>query len=56
MQQLYYDEFSVRLDKINENNIDLPLFGIIPVEDGGNRQHYFGYLPTVTTNNNFQDD
>jgi hypothetical protein len=41
MQQLDYDEFSARLDKIYENDIDPSLFDIIPVKDGGNRQHSF---------------
>ena len=56
MQQLDYDEFSARLDKIYENDIDPSLFDIIPVKDGGNRQHSFWYLPTVSTNNDLQDD
>jgi hypothetical protein len=56
MRQLDCDEFSARLHQIISNEVDPSSFGIIPVKDGGNRQNTFGYLPTVTTDDDFQVD
>ena len=56
MRQLDCDEFSARLHQIISNKVNPSSFGIVPVEDGGNRQNTFGYLLTVTTDNDFQVD
>ncbi len=56
MWQLDCDKFSARLHQIFTDEVDPSSFSIIPVEDGGNRQNTCGYLPTVTTDNDFQVD
>jgi hypothetical protein len=56
MRQLDCDEFSSRLHQIFTDEVDPSSFGIFPVEDGRNRQNTFGYLPIVTTNDDFQID
>ncbi len=57
MRQLDCDEFSERLHHIINNEVNPFSFGIIIPDKGeGNRQNTFEYLPTDTTDDDFQVD